>query len=367
MVLELKILEKDLKKGIVKLVPENQDDLWILYSIIKPGDIVKAQTTREIKGEHGGGSRRIPMTLAVQVKTLEFQPFTERLRIRGVVVEGPEKYGVKGHYHTLNIETGRPIIIVKEHWPAYIVKRILKASAPRGRLLLVALDYDEAKIALLGEQGVKSIYTGYSSLGGKRSPEDYERNLEAYLDEAATRIVEAVEREGAGAVIIASPGGLAERLRRKLVDRGLRAMVIVDHVSIGGDPGIRELIHRDSVREAIKELSLVKAARILEEFKRRIVKEPDLVAYGLKEVEVAVSLNAVDKILVHESLLRTYDEEIRERIDRLLDDAYRRGAEIVIVPRNSDISNEVEAFTGLIALLRYKLNVRQSGSKMFYR
>ena len=353
MKLELKILEKELKKGYVKVIPENQDDLWILYNIIKPGDIVRAQTTREIKGDRGGSSRRVPMTLTIKVKTLEFQPFTERLRIRGVVVEGPEKFGVKGHYHTINIEIGKPLIIVKEEWPLHIVKRLEKASKLPGRILLIALDYDEATIKLLGEQGVRDMYSSYSLLGGKREPEAYERNLEKYIEEIADKIINITSREKPEIIIIGSPASLSEKLKNKLREKGFKGKIITDHISIGGEPGIRELLHRDSVKNAIKDLSVIKASYILGEFRRRILKEPDLVAYGIEEDEEAVKANAVDKLLINEELLKSYDEGFRRRIDKLLDEALRRGAEIVILPMNTDISMELESFTGILALLRY--------------
>ena len=45
----MKILEMNLKKGFVKVVPETLDDLWHLYNIVYRGDEVYARTTREIK------------------------------------------------------------------------------------------------------------------------------------------------------------------------------------------------------------------------------------------------------------------------------------------------------------------------------
>ena len=139
----VKIIEANLKKGFLKLIPETTDDLWILYNVIEEGDIVVAKTTREVKGDEGSSGRRIPMTLAIKVRHVEFQQFTERLRVRGIVVEGPERYGVKGHYHTLNIDTGTLLTIFKEEWPSYLVKKIRDACRKRSGVLLVALDYDE--------------------------------------------------------------------------------------------------------------------------------------------------------------------------------------------------------------------------------
>ena len=42
------------KIGLLDICPESFDDLWILRRLIKPNDLITAQTTRVIKqvGEH---------------------------------------------------------------------------------------------------------------------------------------------------------------------------------------------------------------------------------------------------------------------------------------------------------------------------
>ena len=42
------------KIGLIDLCPKSFDDLWILRRLIKPNDLITAQTTRVIKqvGEH---------------------------------------------------------------------------------------------------------------------------------------------------------------------------------------------------------------------------------------------------------------------------------------------------------------------------
>ncbi len=353
----MKILEKDLRKGYIKLLPEDQDDLWILYNIIKPGDLVTGLTSRDIKHEEGGSSRRIPMILTIRVKTLEFQPFTERLRIRGIVVEGPERFGVKGHHHTINVEPGTVIVLQKEYWAKNYLDMITKASSKKYKILLIALDYDEAAIALLSEQGLKILEEISSNVTGKRDPRSFEKKLREYFDELAKKIIYYVEKNDPSIVVIASPGDLQRRLY-SLISSYLKTKkinIIVDSVSMGGISGIRELLRRDSVREAVKEVSVIKARGVLEEFYRRLVKEPERIAYGLDHVEFAVKMNAVEKLVVLDKFLRTFDENIRKRIDKVLDEAYKRGAEIIIVPYNTDTGIEIDGLGGIIALLRYSL------------
>ena len=80
----MKILKKDYKHGIIELIPENTDDLYAIYRVLKPGDKVTASTTRRIKrGEEEGradSGERVKMILTVEIEELAFHGFGDNLR-----------------------------------------------------------------------------------------------------------------------------------------------------------------------------------------------------------------------------------------------------------------------------------------------
>ena len=45
----MKIIHKDLKKGIIKIKAQNLDDLWYLSHIIDKGDLISGKTERKIQ------------------------------------------------------------------------------------------------------------------------------------------------------------------------------------------------------------------------------------------------------------------------------------------------------------------------------
>ncbi len=350
----MRIAEKDLKKGYVKLIPETTDDLWIIYNIVSEGDIVVARTSREVKFEKSRSSRRISMTLAIRVTHLEFQPFTNRLRIRGIVVEGPEKFGVKGHYHTLNIDTGTALTIYKDKWPRYVLKKIEETCRARARIVLVALDYDDVAIAIMTHQGLNIVYEGSSRLPGKDSG-SFDTELNKYLKEIVDHIVGLISRENIGAIVIGSPGYIKYRLGellRKVLPEEVR--IYYDNVSMGGWSGVHELSRRDIIKDILRDLEVVKAQNIVEEFMRLLSTNDSYVAYGIDEVEEAARNNAVAKLVVAETLMRQYDN--RKRLEKILDEASIRKAEIVIAPHNSQIERQVMGLGGIIAILRFPLD-----------
>ncbi|HDI23609.1 MAG TPA: mRNA surveillance protein pelota, partial [Thermoplasmatales archaeon] len=156
----MRVVFKDLKRGIVKLIPENMDDLWHLYNIIEKGDLVRALTfrTAEQKGDkiRAKKGEKKPMVLTIRVENVEFHDFSDRLRIHGIIEEGPQDIG---SHHTINLKVGdyKEITIVKERWGPHHLKRIDEALRSRGKndVIVVSLDDEEACIAVIRNSGVQ--------------------------------------------------------------------------------------------------------------------------------------------------------------------------------------------------------------------
>ncbi|RLF20786.1 MAG: mRNA surveillance protein Pelota, partial [Thermoprotei archaeon] len=190
----------------LRLRPESEDDLWVLYNIIRQGDIVRSRTTRELKTR--SGSKRKPMTMAIRVEWTEYQPFTTRLRIHGKIVEAPREYDLIGQRHTINLEIGDEVLIFKEEgWEQYDFKRIKEACRRSSvSLLTVAIDEDEACIALVRDYGIKVMAEIDLNLPGKYDVAGREHELKRKLSHIA-KVVEALVNEyKPNAVIVAGPG-----------------------------------------------------------------------------------------------------------------------------------------------------------------
>ncbi|KSW11946.1 mRNA surveillance protein Pelota [Pyrodictium occultum] len=355
----MKILSKNLKRGSVKVVPETTDDIWVLHTVIQPGDLVRARTVREVHfGERGSGrSSRVPMTLTIRVEKTEFQAFTTRLRVRGVVVEGPEKYGVLGKYHTMSIDVGRELEIVKpKGWPRSLLEK-LESRGPQPAAVIVAVDYDEYAVAVARGQGVRVVAEGSLHLPGKDDPsrEDALRESVAVI---AKTVAGVVERENPLLVVVAGPGSLkdivAERLHPLLPSR---VKLYTDNVSMGGHAGVLEEVRRGVMRSALREAAAIQAERLMEEFERLLAKEPCRVAYTLDQVLEAASMGAVEKLLVLDEMLHHPDPEVRRRVDELLRLADSTRAEIHFVSAEAPAGARVKSLGGVVAILRYALQL----------
>ncbi|MEM0026189.1 MAG: mRNA surveillance protein Pelota [Zestosphaera sp.] len=345
----MKIIDKDLRKGWVKVRIEDVDDLWILKNIIKAGDVVVSKTLRDVKVD-GEGKRRLPMTLAIKVEKLYFQPFASRLRIHGIIVEGPEEYGLRGSHHTLNVDVGSEITLFKESISQALLRRLESLSNRRRfRALLVAADFDEVSLAILYDQGIR--FLNDLTLPGIRS--DDESSIESVATLIAEEVVRYLESEKIDFLIVGSPTVLREALTKELKTRIKgKLKIFTDSVSIGGRAGIQELLKRDSVKGLLQEFVIVEGEEILEKFLKLLTSDPERIAYGLRDVEFAALSNAVDILLVSEDLL-TSDEY--ERIEKIFNVVEEKGGSVRIIPAESPLALKLKGFGGVIALLRFAL------------
>jgi len=344
----LKVVFEDLRKGVVKVRVECADDLWVLKTVVSEGDVIIARTLRDVKID-GEGKRRLPMVVAIRVKNIYFQPFATRLRIHGVIVDAPDGYGLKGSHHTLNIDVGTEVSIIKESWSKSQLKRLRRASERWVNALLLAADFDEVSVAIIYGQGVKYLIDRSLPGVSSRDPNSLERIVDCVVELALSVLA----REKVRLVVVGSPAFLKDLIAKKLssqLPRNQGIRLYVDSVSSGGRAGISELIRRDVVKNLLREVSAVEAEEVLEEFMMLLSKKPERVAYGLESVKLAVEANAVSKLLVSEELLSGGN---RETVEEVLSTAESRGALVRIVPTETPASVRLKALGGIIAVLRY--------------
>ena len=142
----MKVIFKDLNHDLIKLMPENLDDIWHLFNIISEGDLVRAVTYRtdEQKDDkiRSKKTEKKRMKLGIRVKEVKFHEFSDRLRIHGTIEEGPQDLG---SFHTLNITADNmdKVSIIKKEWKHHHLERIDEAVKQRNQSILTFVSLDE--------------------------------------------------------------------------------------------------------------------------------------------------------------------------------------------------------------------------------
>ena len=346
----MKIVFKDPKSGEIKLVPENLDDIWHLYNIIEEGDLVRAVTFRTAEGEKADKLRAKKaemkkMKLGICVEKVTFHEFSNRLRIQGIIKEGPQDLG---SYHTFNVdaEEMQPLSIIKDRWKAHQLQRIDEAVQQRTQpmLVLVSLDEDAATIALLYQSGVQIV----AEIDAHRSGKMYEskETTQEYYGEIFS-VLRTIKKPDSPLVII-GPGFAREHLMKtgKEKEPALFKDSITHATANDGINGIHEALKVGIVEQITKENRVSKETQAVEKVFEEIKKD-GLVTYGAAEVEDALSRGAAEKLFVSDVLVRSKNGE------QLLDLARKTHCDFMIINTMHEAGKKFEGIGGVAALLRF--------------
>jgi len=356
----VQILEEKPKEGIVKVKAETLDDLWHLYHVIDPGDIVYAKTLRK-QAQRSDSLRAekvevIPVYLGVRAEKVNFHKFANQVRVTGPIVYASREDVPLGKYHTITIEEGTVVTIQKPRWKEHHIERLKEAieASKRAKVMIVVIDDGEADMAVIREYGVEILKGIRYNLGGKRYNTNRESEEKKFFHDVARSMDEVIRREGVERVIVAGPGFVKEEFYKFLRENypELAKKVVIEDTSVTGRTGIYEVIKRGTVEKVYHENRVAKEVQLVEKVLENVAKNNGLTTYGLKEVEEAVNYGAVETLLVLDELLKG---DLREKAEELMDAVrYSRG-EVVVVSSEHEGGEKLKALGGLAALLRFRV------------
>jgi protein pelota len=330
--------------GEVRLFPERVDDLWHLSHLIGSGDLVFATTFRSVEVPQDKirpeKREKRQVRLGVRADRVEFHPFALRLRVTGLIEHGIEA----GSYHTLNLEPGYDISVVKR-WSSADRARVERAirSAAFEAVHILSVEEGEAslfRIRSYGPEQVASVIAG-TGKGGEGT------GRQMFFDE-----VLALAGEVTGPLILAGPGFVKEELVHRARSRGdvLATRALVVETRRSGAGAVREVIGLGTLDRLTGDLQLALEVRLLEELLSRIAKG-DPVAYGREDVARAVGYCAVRELLVIDTLIR--DPEVAA----LMEQAEAQRAQVAVLSTRFEPGEQLEALGGIAALLRFAVGV----------
>ncbi|MDM7934309.1 MAG: mRNA surveillance protein pelota [Methanothrix sp.] len=333
-------------EGEISLRPESLDDLWHLQHLVEPGDMVFAQTYRKVapisdKARPEKLEKR-PVRLGVQVEDVEFHIYSNWLRLHGVIRSGIDI----GSYHTLNIEVGTDLSIIKHRWRPDQLQRIKEAVAEssRPRVVLALIEEGEATIGVLRQFGVQmaaELRAGSGKGGGEDMRAAFLRDAAAAIDQAAGEDAQ---------VILAGPGFAKEDLKR-VIDSSypdLAGRIHMDEASSIGRSGFQEVLRRGAVKSVLESSRIAREARLIEALLEEIATD-GRAAYGMREVEEAAHYGAIEDLLVLDELARS------RRVDELMSEVSDARGRVVIFSSEFEPGERLRSLGGVAALLRFRI------------
>ena len=333
------------REGEIRLFPESIDDLWHLQHLIGPGDLVFATTFRSVESAFDKirpeKVEKRPVRLGIRVERLEFSEHGIRLRLSGIIEHGVDT----GAYHTINVETGFEISVIKQWRPIdhERIERAVKASV-FGVIHILTMEEGEAELFRLRQYGPESVFT-ITSGSGKGSDTD---TRTGFFEQVLTIISDI-----SGPLILAGPGFIKDdfiKFAKNRSDQIAKRAVVVETRRIGRG-AVQEVIGKGALDSLLNDIQLRREVRMMDEVLLRISQD-GAVAYGEKEVQETVELGAVEQVLIADTLLRD------ENITKLIEKAEAMRAVIVILSSGFEPGERLVALGGIAALLRYRQEKR---------
>lgn len=269
---------------------------------------------------------------------------------------------------------------------------------------LIVIDRQEATFAILKGRRLEIIEHITSGVPGKhdaggQSQRRFERIIEQMAHEFYKRVAEYAEKIflqqnlKLSGIIIGGPGPTKhDFVKGKYLHYQLQSKLVgVVDVGYTGEAGIYELVKRS--RSLLENVQYIREKQLVQRFLRMLVKNSDLVAYGVKEVRELLERGAVDLLLISTDLdLEKVDlicpncsyekvvvipskNEVKvlseacpscsspmilknkeSLIDELISLAEKTGATVELISTETEEGEELKrAFGGVAAILRYRV------------
>jgi len=343
----VRVLHQDRKEGEIRLKIQNPDDLWHLHNLVESGDLVRAFTYRreesvtdKLRPERG---EKIHVKLGIRVDQVEYQDFSDRLRVSGVIVEGPQDLG---RHHTLNIGVDDDLTIVKE-WRDHHLRRIQEAvdATEKPLVTVLAIDDEEALIAVVHQMGIREVAVIRGERQGKMFPGADTRA--PYLQEVMSKLS---GMDLGSALLVVGPGFVRDDFAKFVRERDptLAGKIRLHGTSQAGVAGIHEAMKAGLGAKILEETRVAQETRLVERLLEEIAKG-GLFAYGPDEVRTAIDSGAVETLMVTDSKVKDLAvEDLMRRVESA------RGKVFVVSTRH-EAGKKLEGLGGLGALLRFPI------------
>lgn len=349
----MRVTKKNLKgnEGEITVVPETLDDLWHLKYIIEKGDLVFALTKRKSDSSNDKirpeKTEKKTVRLGIRVENLEFHKFSNRLRLHGPIEHGMDA----GSYHTLNVEDGVDISIIKR-WKKDQIERIneAEASSKKPGVIIVAVEEGDADIGLVRHYGVES-YAHICQSSGKG-----EGTLrEVFFNEILDKLKYVVS--DSQSVVVAGPGFTKDDFLKYIEsnDPELAAGIIVEDTSSIGTSGFQEVLRRGAVDRIMEQSRIAREASLMESLLKEIAMDGKVV-YGVEEVKRANNYGSIETLLISdEFLLHEREKGEGGGIDSFIRNVEYSQGKLVVFSTEFEPGQKLEALGGIAALLRFKI------------
>eukprot|EP00898_Chlorokybus_atmophyticus_P003546 jgi/Chlat1/4192/Chrsp27S08878 len=371
----MKLVHRNIGKdgaGSIKMIPEQDEDLWHAYNLISEGDRVLATTFRKVQKETAGGgagdSERVRLKLCITVESVEYDAAGAVLRLHGKNVSESEhvKFGA---YHTIELDLQRAFTLSKDNWDSVALRTVKTACDPAATADVAAVLMAEglAHVCLVGPACTVDRARIETSLPRKRgaAAAGHEKARTKFFEQVLQAIVRHVTFETVKCLVIASPGFTKDAFYQYMMMEAQRqdirsilenkGRIILAHSSSGYKHALKEVLADPHVAGQMKDTKAAKEVAALNDFYTMMGNDATRAFYGPGHVEAAHERLAIQTLLISDSLFRNANVPTRKRYVQLVEEVKQNGGEVFIFSTMHPSGQQLDNLTGVAAILRFPM------------
>jgi len=376
----MKLVYRDIDRhmvGRVEMIPEVDEDMWHTFNLIQIGDMLRASTFRKVQNESASGavsSEKVRTTLTVQVEAIDFDTKACMLRVKGR--NAKENAHVKmGAYHTVDLELNRKFSLSKHAWDSVALERVETATDPTQHADLAAVIMQEglAYVCLITAAMTLVRAKIDTNIPRKRKGlcSAHLKGMTRFFEQVGQAVERHVNFDVVKAVLVASPGFIKDDFFKHLFQDAARdekksllenrSKFVLCHSSSGHKHALREVLQDPSLTARLADTKAAGEVASLNDFFAMLQQDANRAFYGVRHVEVANESQAIETLLISDSLFRSNDLAQRRRYVALVD-TVRENMGTVRIFSSLHISGEqLSNLTGVAAILRFPIPEPEDG------
>ncbi|KAI6236068.1 Protein pelota-like protein [Aphelenchoides besseyi] len=370
----MKILRRHIDRnglGFVTLICDEEEDVWHVYNLIRPGDNVRCSTLRKVTTETQTGSKnsqRVHVTLTILVETITYDPSVCTLHLKGQNIQENEHVRM-GAYHTLDIEINRQFTLTKEVWDSMDLERLQNSAdiTHVADVAAVVMHEGLANVCLLTSTMtvVKSKIDVQIARKRKGFSSQHDKSLSRFFEMIVHAFMKHVVMENLKCVIIASPGFLKEQLLERLMEEAAkvnakdilqnRSKFLLVHSTSGFKHALKEVLADPAVANRISDTKAQAEVKALDTFMDLMNNDSARAVYGYNHVYLALNQLAIETLMISDLLFRSRNIQQRKKYVHLVEQAREQRVTVMIFSSMHVSGEQLGQLTGVAAILRYPI------------
>lgn len=363
--------------GECTLMPEDSEDMWHIYNLLAPGDLLRASALRKVSLETAGGvtQKRVHTSLTIKITRVDFDPGAAQLHVQGTVAVENEYVGL-GQHHTLDLELQRNFTLSKEDgWDSVAVQILRESTDTLKKAVLWAVVMQEglASICHITEHTTVLKQKIEVAVPRKRlgSATDHDKGMERFYATVLATLLRQIDLSDTSTpLLLASPGFVAASFQKYMKRQAtatnnkplmqLQPSILVTHTSSGHIHSLNEALASQGVARQLSDTKFMRETKLMDRFFEMIRKDDGRAWYGPREVERAVEKGAVGRgggiLLINDTLFRAQNVAERKRWVSLVDRvAEVEGGEVRKLSSMHESGKRLESLGNVAAILTFAL------------